>query len=121
MAFLDKELDQMIDLARTTNINILIGALCVNSMGVTTDMMSDMLYDNALVREEGIPNMERMIAMASDQALVVFPDIAAENGELDDEPKKGDNESSFEMIVRAFMKQILKQRPYLAKLEFQPR
>lgn len=121
MAFENKELAQMIELARSSNINVLIGALCVHSMGVTTDMMSDMLYDNAYIREEGMPNLARLTDMASDQVLVVFPDIAAENGELDDEPKKGDNESSFEMIVRAFMKQILKQRPDLAKLEFQPR
>ena len=120
MAFENEELAQMAELARN-DLNVLVGALCMAGMGVVTDMTSDMLCDPDYVREEGIPSMAKMIEMAIDQVIVVFPEMTADNGELDEEPTKRENESPFEMLVRGFMKQILKQRPDLAKLEFQPR
>lgn len=120
MAFENKELAQMAELSRTNSPNILVGALCMSGMSIVTDMTSDMLYDKEYVREEGLPNLAKMIDMAADQVIVVFPDMVADNGEIDVEPRL-ENEKPFEMLVRAFMKQIIKQRPDLAKLEFQPR
>lgn len=121
MAFEKAEMHQMIDLARSANLNVLVGALCVAGLGIVTEMTSDMLYDDDYVRNEGIPNLKKLSEMAVDQVVVVFPDMVADNGELEDEPKKGENEPAFDHIVRCFMQQILKQRPDLAKLEFQPR
>ena len=121
MAFENKELAQMAELSRSANLNILVGALCMSGMSIITDMASDMLHDPDFVRTEGIPNMNKMIEMAIDQVIVVFPEMTADNGELDEELTKRENESPFEMLIRGFMKQILKQHPHLAKLEFQPR
>ena len=121
MAFEKAEIHQMIDLARTANLNVLVGALCVAGLGIVTEMTSDMLQDNDYVRQEGIPNLAKLASMAHDQVVVVYPDMIADNGELEDEPPKGEKESAFEHLVRCFMNQILKQRPDLAKLEFQPR
>lgn len=121
MAFDKSELSQMEHLARTANLNVLIGALCVAGIDIVTDMTSDMLRDADFVREEGIPSLAKISNQALDQVIVVFPDMVADGDELDDEPPKNENETPFEHIIRCFMTQILKQRPELAKLEFQPR
>ena len=121
MAFERDEIRQMIDLASNAHFHVLVGALCVAGLDVVTEMTAEMLQDEDYVRQEGIPNLAKLASMAHDQVVVVFPDMVMDSGELGYEPAKGENESSFEYLIRCFMNQLLKQRPDLAKLEFQPR
>ena len=120
MAFEQNDINQMITLSRN-NIGVLFGAICIAGMNVTTDMMSDMLHDPDLVRQEGIPNMKKLIEMAIDQVVVIFPDMVCDGEEFDEELKIREGEKPIEMLIRGFMTQILKQRPDLARLQYQPR
>ena len=120
MAIERAQLAQMIDLARN-GADVLFGALCVSAMSHVTDMQSDFLHDPDYVKGEGMPNAKKMIEMAVDQICVVFPDMLLDAGEFDDEIKLQDGEQPFHMLVRGLMGQIMKQRPDLMKLEFQPR
>ena len=46
MAIDNAEIQQMIAVAHSTNINVLVGALCVAGLNIVTEMTSDMLHDS---------------------------------------------------------------------------
>lgn len=119
MAIEKAELAQMIELSHR-GADILLGALCVNAMSCVTDMQSDFLNDPDYVRTEGMPNAAKMVEMATDQICAVFP-MLFDDGEFDEEVKRRDGEAAINMLIRGLMNQIIKQRPDLMTLQFQPR
>ncbi len=120
MAIEKAELAQMIELSRS-GADVLFGALCVSAMSCVTDMQSDFLNDPDYVRTEGMPNAAKMVEMATDQICAVFPEMLFDDGEFDEEVKRRDGEAAINMLIRGLMNQIIKQRPDLMTLQFQPR
>ena len=120
MAIEKAELAQMIELSRS-GADVLFGALCVSAMSCVTDMQSDFLNDPNYVKTEGMPNAAKMVEMATDQICAVFPEMLFDNGEFDEEVQRQEGEPAINMLIRGLMNQIIKQRPDLMTLQFQPR
>lgn len=117
------DLQQMSSLARSCTMENLVGALCMMGLSHTVDMMSDCLHDEDYVNDNGMPTMESIVGQASCHICHVIPDIVLDNDLFDDNISTvvEDGGSALEMLFTAMLKQIVKQTPQLAKIEFIPR
>ena len=121
MAFDQSQMNTMERLAAEYGADVLFGALCINAMQVVTETVADMAHDKDCIATDGMPSKQKIIDMTIDQVCVCFPDQLLESGELDSELRQMPGESAFQMLIRGITTQIVKQRPELMRVVYQPR
>ena len=121
MAFDQSQMNTMERLATEYGADMLFGAICINAMQVVTEIIADMAHDKDRIAIDGMPSKQNIIDMTIDQVCVCFPDLLLEIGDLDSELRQMPDESAFQMLIRGITTQIVKQRPKLMRVVYQPR
>lgn len=121
MTFDNSQLNFMERLATEYGADILLGALCINAMRVVTEIAADMAHDMDFIVTSGLPTRQKIVDMTIDQVCVYLPDSMLGIGEMDSECQQMPGEPAVQLLIRTITTQIVKQRPELMQVIYQPR
>ena len=126
MAFTERQVDKIYDAAEDLTTAEIIAILCLRGIEGAVDYQEDLMTDPAVSPEEKIPSVQDMVNLAVVQASQVIPDIVLDDDEILDQvpgqaPNSGpDVQTPFQRMVAAVSAQLIKQRPTMVRLKYQP-